>query len=145
VEVEFDAIPGRIFHGTLKSAGATVQSSFFWEMGSGSQYDVSLQISDPEPRLLPGLTAQIAILGGKKPDTLYIPRQALFLKDGKQTVFLKRSSGFQQQAVKVNFENESRAAIEGLKVGDEVALIDPTAPRKASSASSVPSLGGGTP
>jgi HlyD family secretion protein len=145
VEIEFDALPGRIFHGTLKSAGAAVQRSFFWEMGSGSQYDVSLQISDPDPRLLPGLTAQIVILGGKKPNTLYIPRQALFLKDGKQTVFLKKSSGFQQQAVRVDFENESRAAIEGLKTGDQVALIDPTAPRKTPSTSLGPALGGGTP
>lgn len=145
VEVEFDALEGRTFHGTVKSAGAMVQRAMFWDMGSGSQYDVALQISDPDPRLLPGLTAQIVILGGKKPNTLYIPRQALFLKDGKQTVFLKKSGGFRQQPVKVDFENESRAAIEGLNAGDEVALIDPTAPRKSTSSPSGPALGGGTP
>src|SRR5215472_10760412 len=131
VEIEFDALPGRVFHGTLKSAGGMVQRAFFFDTSSGSQYDVSAQLSDPDPRLLPGLTAQVVILGGKKPNALYIPRQALFLKDGKQNVFLKKSGGFQQQAVKVDFENESRAAIEGLKAGNEVALIDPTASRKA--------------
>ena len=145
VEVEFDALPGRVFHGTLKSAGGMVQHSFFWEMSAGSQYDVSVQLSDPDPRLLPGLTAQVAILGGKKPNALYIPRQALFLKDSKQTVFLKKGSGFEQQAVKVDFATESRAAIEGLRTGDEVALIDPTAPRKAASSGPSSALGGGTP
>ena len=143
VEIEFDALPGRVFHGTLKSAGAMVQHGFF-ETSSGTQYDVSVGLSDPDPRLLPGLTAQVVILGGKKPNALYIPRQALFLKDGKQNIFRKKSGGFQQQAVKVDFENESRAAIEGLNAGDEVALIDPTAPRKAASSGSSPALGGGT-
>src|SRR5215472_2199006 len=133
VEVEFDALPGSVFHGLLKSAGGMVQRSFFFDMTSGSQYDVSVELSDPDPRLLPGLTAQVVILAGKKPNALYIPRQALFLKDSKQTVFLKKGGGFAQQAVKVDFANESRAAIEGLRVGDEVALIDPTATRKAAS------------
>lgn len=145
VEVEFDALPGRVFHGTLKSAGGMAQRSFFYDMSSGSRYDVSVALSDPDPRLLPGLTAQVVILGGKKPSALYIPRQALFLKDSKQTVFLKKGAGFEQQAVKVDFENESRAAIEGLRAGDEVALIDPTAPRKAASSGYSPAPGGGTP
>src|SRR5262249_304995 len=32
VEVEFDALPGRIFHGAVKSAGAMVQRSFYSEV-----------------------------------------------------------------------------------------------------------------
>jgi RND family efflux transporter MFP subunit len=145
VEVEFDALPGRVFHGTLESAGGMIQHSFFFDMTAGSQYDVSVELSDPDPGLLPGLTAQVVILGEKNPNALYVPRQALFLKDGKQTVFLKKGGGFEQQAVKVAFANESRAAIEGLRAGDEVALIDPTAPRKAASSGYSPALGGGTP
>lgn len=145
VEVEFEALPGKVFHGVLKSAGAMVQrGAFFFDISSGSQYDVSVQLSDSDPRLLPGLTAQVVILGGKKPNVLYIPRQALFLKDGKQTVFLKKGAGFEQHAVKVSFANESRAAIEGLRAGDEVALVDPTAPRKVAAGYS-PGPGGGTP
>jgi len=145
VEVEFDALPGRVFHGTLKAAGGMAQRTFFFDMSSGSQYDISVQLSDADPRLLPGLTAQLDILGGKKPNALFIPRQALFLKGGKQTVFLKKGGGFEQQAVKVDFQNESRAAIDGLRAGDKVALIDPTAPRKGASSGSAPGLGGGTP
>jgi hypothetical protein len=45
--------------------------------------------------------------------------------------------------VKVGAQNESRTAIEGLKQGDQVALIDPTAPRKSSSSGSTSPLGGG--
>jgi len=143
-EIEFDAMPGRILHGTLKSAGGMVQRSFFWE-DSGSKYDISIQLTDSDARLLPGLTAQVVIVGEKKASALYIPRQALFQKEGKQTVFLKKGASFKQLPIKVYFENESRAAIEGLRDGDDVALIDPTAARKAASPGASPALGGGTP
>jgi multidrug efflux pump subunit AcrA (membrane-fusion protein) len=106
---------------------------------------VSIQLTDPDSRLLPGLTAQIVIVGNKEQNTLYLPRQALFQKEGAQTVFLKKGASFKPLPVKVHSENETRAAIEGLKEGDEVALIDPTAPRKGASSAGAPALGGGAP
>jgi hypothetical protein len=70
----------------------------------------------------------------------------LFLRDGKRVVFAKRGAGFEQREVKVQSESESRAAIEGLNAGTEVALIDPTTPRRAGdSAAASPGIGGGTP
>jgi HlyD family secretion protein len=143
-EIQFDALPGRVFHGVLKSAAGMVERSFFWE-DQGSKYDITVQLSDPDPRLRPGLTAQIVVLGEKKQNILYVPRQALFQKDGTQTVFLKKGAGFKQLPLKLGAENENRAAIEGLKEGDEVALSDPTAPRKAASGASTATFGGGTP
>jgi multidrug resistance efflux pump/molybdopterin converting factor small subunit len=143
-EIEFDALPGRVFHGALKSASAMVQRTFFWE-DAGSKYDVSIQLTDPDVRLLPGLTAQIVIVGNKEQNTLYIPRQALFQKEGAQTIFLKKGASFKQLSVNVHSENETRAAIEGLKEGDEVALIDPMAPRKGASPAGAQALGGGSP
>lgn len=141
-QIEFDALPGRTFHASIKSAGGMVQRQF-WDNDSAAKYDISLQMIDADPQLRPGLTAQITILGDKKSSVLYIPRQALFLKDGKQAAYLKKASGFEQLAVKVVAENESRAAIEGVREGDAVALIDPTAPKKNSSSSASPALGGG--
>lgn len=141
-EIEFDAVPGRKFHGTVKSAGGMVQRPF-WETASTSKFDIAIQLTDIDPALRPGLTAQIVILGAKNASVLYLPRVAVFQKDGKQAVYLKKASGFEQLQVKVGAQNESRTAIEGLKEGDEVALIDPTMPRKSSSSSSASPLGGG--
>lgn len=142
-EIQFDPLPGKVFHGVLKSAAGMVQRNFFWE-DQGSKYDITVQLSDPDPRLRPGVTAQIVILGEKKQHTLCVPRQALFQREGTQTVFLKKGASFKQLPVKVSAESESRAAIEGLKEGDEVALIDPTAPRKAAGGTSTATFGGGT-
>ena len=144
-DIEFDALPGKIFHGTVKSAGGMVQRQF-WDIDAGSKFDTSIQLVDTDSRLRPGLTAQIEIVGDKKTDALYIPRQALFQKDGKQTVYLKTGRSFEQRQVKVQCANESSAAIEGLKQGDQVAMVDPTAPRKTgASGSTTPGVLGGTP
>jgi hypothetical protein len=79
---------------------------------------------------------------------LYVPRQALFLKDNKRMVYVRDGSNFNPREVKIQAENESRAAIEGtgISAGTEIALVDPTAPRKVSNSSaSSPAGGGGAP
>jgi HlyD family secretion protein len=144
-EIEFDAWPGEIFQGKVKTAAGMVQRQF-WDTEGGGKYDISIQLVSSDPRFRPGLTAQIVVLGDKKANALYVPRQALFQKSGKQVVYLKDGKNFEQRPVSIQGENESRAAITGLKAGDEVALVDPTAPRKGgSSAAAAPGVAGGPP
>jgi len=131
-EVEFDALAGQTFRGTVKTVGG-MSTRQLWESNAGGKFDISIQISDEDPRLRPGLTAQIVVLGEKKKGVLYVPRQALFMKDGKRIVYLKSGKGFEQREVKIQSENESRAAVEGLSADEKVALLDPTAPKKAGS------------
>src|SRR3984957_1267916 len=136
---------GQIFHATVKNVGAMTTRQFFEGAGGGGTFDVSLDLSHADARLRPGLTAQIVFEGGQKRNVLYVSRQALFLKDGKRSVYIKNKSGYEQREVTVRGENESRAAIDGLNAGDEVALIDPTAPRKPGTGAPSPGLGIGSP
>lgn len=141
-EVEFDALPGQVFKGTVKTVGG-MSTRQFWEDNQGGQFDVTIQLPNAESRLRPGLTAQVVIRGDEQKDVLYVPRQALFLKDGKRVVYVKNGGRFEPRQVKIQSESESRAAVEGLNAGSAVALIDPTVPRKAGNASAAaPSLGG---
>jgi HlyD family secretion protein len=141
-EIEFDALPGKTFHGVVKTAGGAIQRQF-WESQANGQFDLSIQLTDADSSLRPGLTAQIVILGAKNSNLLQVPRLAIFQKDGKQAVYMKKGTSFEQIEVKVKSENESRAAIEGVKEGDSVALIDPTLPRKTSNSGSAAPLAGG--
>jgi hypothetical protein len=75
----------------------------------------------------------------------YLPRLAIFVKDGKRIVYVKKGNGYEQHEVTIQYENESRAAVQGLESGDQVALVDPTAPRKATGAGSAAGGLGGTP
>ena len=144
VEVVFDALPGRVFHGTVKSVGGSSVRGFFSSNTNGT-FEVAIQLADADPRLRSGFTAQIVFLGGTKKNVLYLPNQALFLKDGKRIVYVKKGNGYEQREVKIQSENESRAAIDGVEEGSIVALVDPTAPRKPGSGSAASGSLGGTP
>ena len=141
VDVELDALPAHIFHGTVKTVGG-MSTRQFWDDNTGGKFDVAIQIAGADSRLHPGFTAHVTIVGGQQKDVLYVPRQALFLKDGKRVVYARNGTGFEPREVKIRSENESRAAVEGLNVGMEVALADPTIPTRAGSSRQAAVVGG---
>ncbi|MGA2673799.1 MAG: HlyD family efflux transporter periplasmic adaptor subunit [Terracidiphilus sp.] len=144
VEVTFDALPGRVFHGVVKSLGGMSVRQMF-EASSSGGFEVAIQVTESDPRLRSGFTAQILFKGGSLSDVMTIPRQALFLKDGKRIVYVKSGNGYDQREVKIKSQSESRAAVGGVDAGSMVALIDPTAPRKTSAGSSANGSIEGTP
>jgi HlyD family secretion protein len=130
VNVVFDALPGETFHGTVKSVGGMSMRQFFSSDSSGS-FDVGIRLAKEDTRLRSGLTAQIVFIGASKKNVLWVPRQAIFIKDGKRIAYAKKGNGYDQREVKILSENESRAQVDGLDEGSRIALVDPTAPRKA--------------
>lgn len=141
VEIQLDALPGDTFQGTVKTLGSG-SAHMFWDDNSGTKFEVSVKLASVDSRMRPGMTAQVYINGDTQKNVLYIPRQALFLKDGKRIVYVRNGNNFDPHEIKVIGENESRAAIDGFAAGTEIALIDPTAPRRTAAASGGPSAGG---
>jgi HlyD family secretion protein len=143
-DIQLDALPGYSFHGTVKTVSGMATKSNFWEDQSGGKFDITIQIPGADPSLRAGFTAQLFIVGDVRKNVLYVPRQALFIKDGKRVAYVKTAAGFEPREVQVKSENESRAAIEGLKPEAEVALVNPLAPRKVARTSTAEPMGGGT-
>jgi HlyD family secretion protein len=141
VEVQLDALPGHTLQGVVKTL-AGMSTRQFWDDDAAGKFEVSISLTDKDPRLRPGLTAQIVIVGDPQRNVIYLPRQALALKDGKHLVYVKSGSNYEPREVKILSENESRAAIEGVNVGTEVALVDPTAPARTSSTANATATGG---
>jgi HlyD family secretion protein len=145
VDFQLDALPGSTFHGTVKTVGGN-NTRRFWEDDSASKFEVSITLAASDPRMRPGLTAHIFINSEPRKGVLYAPRQAIFLKDNKRVAYVRNGSNFDPHEVKIVAQNESRAAIEGIAAGTEIALVDPTAPRKTPNSSTPPPGGaGGTP
>lgn len=145
VDFQLDAFPEMNFHGTVKTVGGS-NTRQFWDDDTASKFEVSITFASTDPRIRPGLTAHVFINGEPQKNVVYAPRQAVFLKDSKRLVYVRNGSNFDPHEVKIHAQNESRAAIEGISAGTEIALVDPTAPRKATSAASpVPSGAGGSP
>lgn len=134
VTVKFNGLPDREFKGVVKGVGGMTIGSFF---GSPSVHgsDVTIELLGGDARLRPGLTAEVVLHGQEQRSVLSVPRQALFMKDGKRVVFVKEGGSYQQQPVTVKGESESRVIIEGLPEGTPLALLDPTIPQKTSGSS----------
>jgi len=146
VDIALNALPGITFHGTVKTLGGT-SSRRFWEADTNAKFDMTIALTGKDSRMRPGLTAQVVIHGDPQKNVLYLPRQALFLKDNKRVVYIKDGNNFAPREVRIQAENESRAAVEGIGMGTEVALVDPTAPTKTPSPGQPApgAAGGGTP
>jgi HlyD family secretion protein len=144
VDIVLDALPEITFHGTVKTVAANSARSF-WDDDTSTRFEVAISLAAADARMRPGLTAHIFINGDPRKDVLYVPRQALFLKDNKRVLYVRNGSNFDPREVKIQAENESRAAIEGISAGTEVALVDPTAPRKAANSTAPSPSGGGAP
>lgn len=141
VVVHFDALPDKPMRGTVKSIGGAAISHFFGDAPSHS-FECTVQLTDQDARLRPGLTAHVEIAGGRLQRILYLPRQALFSKDGKWVVFVHNGGGYEQRVIHIAGQSESRAAVEGLAEGTIVAMMDPTATRKPAQGASAAGLEG---
>jgi multidrug efflux pump subunit AcrA (membrane-fusion protein) len=141
VDIQLDALPRSTFHGTVKTVGGN-NTRRFWEDDSSSKFEVSIALATTDAQMRPGLTARVFINGDPQKNVIYAPRQALFVKDNKRVAYVRNGNNFEPREVKILAQNESRAAIEGISPGTEIALVDPTAPRKIAN-SSAPSPGGG--
>jgi HlyD family secretion protein len=135
VDVNFDALPGRTLRGTVKTVAGMSMRSFFNAEGAHS-FEGTIQLSESDPGMRPGLTADVIFNGPHQAGVLSIPRQALFIKDGKRVVYVRNGTSYQQVEVKIKGESETRVIVDGLPEKTEVALLDPTVPRKSGSSSS---------
>jgi HlyD family secretion protein len=127
--VDVDTIPGRRFKAKVGALTAQARRSE-WEGPTVSrQFDLSFEFAELDPRMRAGASARVTIDGRQVSDALTVPRQAVFQKAGKTHVFVKVGDRFEQREVKIVHRTESRAAVDGLTDGAEIALIDPTIAR----------------
>jgi len=130
VEIRFNAMPQKVFQGTVKSVGGMGSHSFVFDSTAGGNFDVTITVPNLDPRLRPGLTAELRFQGEIQKGVLAVPRIAVFVKEGKHIVYVRDGGGYQQREVKVLSENESCSSISGVDEGAQVALRDPTAPAR---------------
>lgn len=124
VEVRVDALPGKSFSGKVKTVSG-MASREWYNSGAVPRFDVTFLLDQPDPRIRPGITAQVIIAGTLIKNVLYLPPQALFEKDGKSKVYVRKDKKFEGQEIQVKFRGESQVVIEGLEEGAEVALVNP--------------------
>jgi multidrug efflux pump subunit AcrA (membrane-fusion protein) len=131
-EITVIAAPGRKFHGHVKDLGGTTGN--FWER----HFESKIALDDPTPELRPGMSALVLVTTDEMRKVLWIPAQALFEEGGRTFVYVRSGKSFVAKDVKLVRRNETRAVIDGVTEGQEVALSNPLELAKKADAAANP-------
>lgn len=123
-EVRVDAMPDHVYSGKVKMVAGQA-SSDMWSGDPTKRFDVTFALDRSDERLRPGLSSQIIVQGEKLKNVLFLPRQAIYVRDGKPIVYVKSGRGFEARPVNIKHTTESQAVLEGLPEATEVALVNP--------------------
>ncbi|HTP03512.1 MAG TPA: efflux RND transporter periplasmic adaptor subunit [Anaerolineales bacterium] len=117
-----DAIPGKTYHGQVTEVSQAGDQS------SGAvNFTATVQLTDPDAAVKPGMTAAVNVITQQVKDQLVIPNRAVRLVDGQRVVYVLKNG--QPQPVKVTLgvssDTQSVVTAGDLKVGDLLVLNPP--------------------
>jgi len=122
VQIGFDAIRGKVYHGKVRkiSPTGTVEQNIV-------VYPVEVDILDADSLIKPGMTADIDIIVGEAHNVLLVPKTAIIQCDDHKFVKVLRHGTPRPQPVITGLEDNVNVEIkQGLSEGDTV-LLQPTA------------------
>ena len=137
VKVKLDAFPEKEFAGSIASVATIGQQRD--QSSNMKTFEVLVDINGTDPVLKPGMTTSNEIVMSSIPDTLFVPLEAVFEKDGKTIVYTTSGSSARPREVKLGAKNSNFVIVSsGVQAGDKVALRDPTVKESQASGSSSP-------
>jgi multidrug efflux pump subunit AcrA (membrane-fusion protein) len=90
-------------------------------------FDIEMELKGGDSRLRPGMSANAQIVVDRIPNSILVPVEALFQKQGHTVVYVSKRGRFQERVVQVQRRGLADAIITaGLAPGEKVALKDPT-------------------
>jgi HlyD family secretion protein len=124
VKIKLDAFQDTTFIGKISDVAKLGK-----EKDSKSKikvFEIKVLIDGTSEILKPGMTTSNQILIKEVPDTIFIPQEAVFEKEGKFIVYLKDGSSYDEVEVTLGDKSEDHIIVKnGLSTGDIVALSDP--------------------
>lgn len=126
VTVHMDAIADRQFNGKIDKISTIASSDFTGGWPFPRNFDISVALDQADPRLKPGMTAQLTVVVERIPNAITLPSQASFQRSGQDVAYVWDGSKFQERAIEIGRRSGDRIlVVKGLKVDERVALRDP--------------------
>jgi len=126
VTVQLDAVADRQFTGRIERIGTIATSDFSAGWPIPRNFTLEIALDQKDPRLRPGMTAQVTVIVDRVPNAISIPVQASFMKSGRTVAYVWNGSGFEERAIQIERRSRDRALVgSGLGPGDTVAMKDP--------------------
>ncbi len=123
--IRLDAFPDTSFHGRVTDVATLARNKD--RDSKVKVFDVTIVLDENDAKLMPGMTVSCEIIVDRINDVISIPMEAVFEKEGKTLVYVKKGSAFEPREVTVGQDNQDFIIISrGLEENEQVALIDPT-------------------
>jgi HlyD family secretion protein len=123
--VRVDAVTDADFSARLQDI-STLAKMDFSSWPPIKNFGIDLQIDHTDPRIRPGMKANARIAVDTVPDSILLPAQALFRKNGSSVVYVASGKKFSERTVQVGRRSGDVIQIlDGVKPGERVALKDP--------------------
>jgi HlyD family secretion protein len=118
VEIRWDALPGRVWQGTLTRVPTVVTM-----VGTRNVGEVTCAIDNPDRKLIPSVNVNVSVLTAHHFNALTVSREAVHEVDGKRFVYKIVGDKLQNQPVQTGINSLTRVEIkEGLGEDATVAL-----------------------
>jgi HlyD family secretion protein len=107
VEVTWDALPGRVWKGTIETLPTTVV-----QHGTRMVGEVMVSVDNEDLKLLPNTNVSVAIVTMRQQDALTVPREAIHQDEsGQQYVFEVVNGELKRRDVKTSVSNLTRVQV----------------------------------
>jgi HlyD family secretion protein len=118
VEATWDAVPGRVWTGTVSSVPSTVKPR-----GNRNVGETTCLIDNEDLRLLPNINLGVTIVATEHNNVLSLQRDAMHMDDSEPYVFKIVEGRIRRQNIQFSLQNLTRVEVtSGLSEGDHVAL-----------------------
>jgi HlyD family secretion protein len=118
VEIKWDAIPGRVWEGTLTSMPTVVTT-----VGTRTVGEITCEIANPDRKLLPNVNVNVNIITARHVGALTVARESVRELDGKRFVYVVAGDKLRSQEVQTGITSLTRVEIvQGLSPGEAVAM-----------------------
>jgi multidrug efflux pump subunit AcrA (membrane-fusion protein) len=123
VRITIDALPDKVFLGHVIKIATIGEDHKDFDMKA---FKVVVRFEESNKELKPGMSSNNDIIISKIKDQLLIPVSAIFNKQGKKIVYLKRDGNVIELPIVPTGENDQFASIDkDLKEGDVILLYQP--------------------
>jgi HlyD family secretion protein len=125
--IRVDAVPDRSYNGVVDEISSAASMDFNGGWPFPKNFSMGIALNEQDPRLTPGMGAVIRVDVDRVADGLVLPTTAVFRKEGRTLVYVRRGSRFDETVVEVARRSGDETLIaRGVSAGDQVALKDPT-------------------
>ncbi len=118
IEITWDAVPGRVWRGTVNAIPSTVKLR-----GSRNVGETTCILDNKDLKLLPNINVGVTIVTAERGNVLVVPREAVRMDDSKPYVLLVVGRELKRRDVETSISNLTQVEVtRGLALKDMVAI-----------------------